>query len=67
MIKKKRGRPKKEKVILTPEEEAEKKRLTNKKQREKYRNEVQLNPYKVRAYTKYEKERMKKKKELTCQ
>ncbi len=39
----------------------------DKKQREKYRNEVQLNPYKVRAYTKYEKERMKKKKELTCQ
>lgn len=67
MTKKKRGRPKKEKVILTPEELAEKRRLTNKKQREKYRNDVQLNPYRVRAYTKYEKERMKKKKELTCQ
>lgn len=65
MIKKKRGRPKKEKVVLTPEELAEKRRLTNKKQREKYRNDVQLNPYKVRAYTKQEKERMKKKKELT--
>ena len=67
MTKKKRGRPKKEKKILTPEEEAERKRLTNKKQRDKYRNEVQLNPYKVRAYTKYEKARMKKKKELTCE
>ena len=66
MTKKKRGRPKKEKVILTPEEVAEKRRLTNKKQREKYRNDVQLNPYKVRAYTKQEKARMKKK-ELTCQ
>lgn len=60
--KRKVGRPKKIKNPLTDEEQRKKREITNKKQRERYRNKIVLNPTKVRAYTKHENEIRKKRK-----
>lgn len=54
--KRKVGRPKKNKQPLTDEEKQEKRKITNKKQRERYRNKIVLNPTKIREYTKHQKQ-----------
>ncbi len=48
------GRPKKNKQPLTEDEKRKKRQITNKYQRERYRNKVILDPTKIRQYTKYE-------------
>lgn len=57
--KRKVGRPKKNKQPLTDEEKQEKRKITNKKQRERYRNKIVLNPTKIREYTKHQKQMRK--------
>tara|TARA_R110000796_G_scaffold28861_1_gene78575 strand:- start:149 stop:454 length:306 start_codon:yes stop_codon:yes gene_type:complete len=64
---KKRGRPKKRKVgrpkgsfkIITDDEKRIRKNKNNRLQREYYKRNITLNPTKIRAYTKEEKERKK--------
>lgn len=62
--KRKVGRPKKNKQPLTDQEKRKKREITNKKQRERYRNKIVLNPTKVRQYTKYENQIRRFKKSL---
>ena len=53
--KRKVGRPKKNKQPLTDKEKVEKRKDKNRKQRERYRNKIVLNPTKVRRYKKHQK------------